>query len=89
MGEGLWLAFDTFGFLMRRCGGLSDTSPLVLGTPFGLRISVMSSWVVEEAPSIRGCRLGEGGSGKLRSSALMLRIMRGARLVGDAAWKGA
>ena len=85
----MWLGFDMLGFLMRRWGSLGDTSPVVLSTPFGPRVPGVGSWVIEEAPSIRGCRLGEGGSGKLRSSALMLRIVRGARLVGDAAWKGA
>ena len=75
---------------MRRWGGLSDASlgyGVVLGTRFGLRISVVGSWGVDEAPSIRVCRTSEGGRDKSRDSGLMLRIVRGSRLLGDAAWR--
>ena len=93
MGAGSWLGFDISGLLMRRWGGLRDTSPgygVVVGNRFGLRISGVGSWGVDEAPSARVCRISEGGRGKLRDSGLMLRIGRGPRLLGDAAWmKGA
>ena len=63
---------------------------MVLGDRFGLRISGVGSRGVNEAPSTRVCKIGEGGRGKLRDSGLMLRIGRGPRLLGDAAWtKGA
>ena len=88
MGAGSWLGFDISGLLMRRWGGLGDASPgygVVLGNRFGLRISGVGSWGVDEAPSIRVCRIGEGERGKSRGSGLMLRIVRGPRLLGDAA----
>lgn len=74
---------------MRRWGGIGDSSPVVPGTPFDLRVSVVGSLGVDEVPLSDVCRFGEDGRGKSRDSVFMLRIMGGPRLLGDAAWKGA
>ena len=93
MGAGSWLGFDTSGLLMRRWGGwggLSDTSPgygVEVGNRFGLRVSDVCSWGVDEASSTRVCKIGKGGRGRSRGPGSILRVVRGPRLLGDAAWK--
>lgn len=59
---------------------------MVLGNRFGLRISVVASSDVDEAPSLRVCKIGERRRGKSRGSGLMSRIVKGPWLL-DVAWK--
>ena len=75
---------------MRRWGGSSDASSGyggVLGNRYGLCNPGVGSWGVDGAASIRLCKIGEGRRGKLGVGGLMLRIVRGLRLLDEAAYK--
>ena len=78
---------------MRKWGGVGRLSNIssrygvVLDNRFGLCNPSVGSWVVDGAVSIWLCKIGEGRRGKSGVGGLILRIVRGSRLVDEAGSK--
>ena len=85
----LWLELGNDVIPMRKWGGIgrlnkiSSAYGMVLDNRFGLCSPGVGSGVVDGAVSIRSCKIGEGRRGKSGVGGLVLRIMRGPRLLDE------